>query len=93
VKEVFVERLRATLPLRAERIVERVREARGGRLNDPRFSTRQRGEGPYAEAAQALFRATARRLGLSTDDPPGDSPSTFVRPRPAGPRDLQLKLL
>jgi DNA repair photolyase len=64
VKQVFEERLRAALPLRAERVLARTREVRGGRMNDPRFGARMRGEGAYAEAVQRLFQATARRLGL-----------------------------
>src|SRR3954469_10853820 len=51
VKDVFQERIRANLPLRAERILSRVREARGGKLNDARWGKRMEGEGPYAEAA------------------------------------------
>ncbi len=40
VKEVFEERLRAALPLRAERVLRRVRETRGGKMYDSRFSVR-----------------------------------------------------
>jgi DNA repair photolyase len=78
VKAVFEERLRATLPERAERVLHRIRETRGGKLYDSRFGTRGRGEGLYAEAIRSLFETTARRLGLDTrhDDPP----STFRRP-------------
>src|SRR5947208_13641918 len=41
VKQVFEERLRAALPLRAERVLARVREARGGKMYDPRWRIRQ----------------------------------------------------
>jgi DNA repair photolyase len=64
VAQVFEERLRAALPLAAERVLHRIRETRGGALYDPRFGVRGRGEGPYAAAIQALFETTARRLGL-----------------------------
>jgi DNA repair photolyase len=80
VKQVFEERIREALPLRADRILARVREARGGKLYDARFGARQRGDGPYAESARALFEATARRVGLAT---------AFRRPAKAGD---QLKL-
>jgi DNA repair photolyase len=85
VQQVFEERLHQNLPLRAERILSRVREARGGKLNSSQFDKRHRGEGPYAESARALFRATCERLGLRTtfaameDDPPR---SSFRRPPP-----------
>jgi len=39
---------------------------RGGRMNDPSFGGRMRGDGPYIETVRALFEQTARRLGLSS---------------------------
>ena len=66
VKDVFRERLRAALPLQAERVLHRIRETRGGELYDPRFGVRGRGEGNYALAIKTLFQATAARLGLAT---------------------------
>ncbi len=64
VAPVFEERLRAALPLRADKVMRRVRETRNGKLNDPRFGTRWQGEGVYAEAVAALFKRTALHLGL-----------------------------
>jgi DNA repair photolyase len=78
VAEVFEERLRAALPLRAERVLSRIREMRGGKLNDPRFGSRQRGEGQYAAALQQLFSATHARLGYV--DFPEPRLGTFQRP-------------
>jgi DNA repair photolyase len=89
VKQVFEQGLRETLPLRAGRVLNRVREARGGKLYDSRFGVRGRGEGPYAEAARALFDATVKRLGMNEGfqgDLEGD---TFRRPG----RGRQLALL
>jgi hypothetical protein len=91
VAKVFEDRVRASLPLRADRILHRLKDARGGKVNDPRFGNRMRGEGPHAEAALELFRQTARRLGLAeqrTGEP--DSATTFRRPVRAG---AQLSLL
>jgi DNA repair photolyase len=97
VAPVFEERVRANLPLRAERILSRVREARGGKLNDPRFGKRMEGEGPYAESAYALFEKTCKKLGLNErgmgnaeDNAPRVEPTTFRRPPKAGE---QMKLL
>ena len=75
VKAVFEERLRAALPLTAERVLHRIRETRGGKLYDARFGARGRGEGPYAEAIRSLFATTAIRLGLrgEIDSPAADS--------------------
>jgi DNA repair photolyase len=81
VKAVFEERLRAALPERAERVLHRVREARGGALYDPRWGKRQRGEGAIADSIGALFEAAARRAGLAgRGEAPGPTP--FRRPRP-----------
>jgi DNA repair photolyase len=66
VKAVFEQRLRAGLPLQAERVLHRIRETRGGELYDPRFGVRGRGEGSYALAIRSLFQTTAARLGLTT---------------------------
>ncbi len=93
VATVFEARVREALPLRAERILARVRDARGGKLYDPRFGKRQRGEGPHAEAARAIFDQTCKRLGLNkrdVEEEEEEPPSTFRRPPRKGD---QLKLL
>lgn len=85
VAPVFEAGLRARLPLRADRILNRVREARGGRLNDPRFGHRMRGDGPYAQTARAVFDAHVRRLGLNTETRARPlEPRTFRRPPRSG---------
>jgi DNA repair photolyase len=89
VKQVFEERLRASMPLRAERVLARTREVRAGKLNDPRFGTRQTGEGVYAESIAQLFERTARRLGLAVGSASGaGGAGTFRRPS----RGPQLEL-
>lgn len=89
VKQVFEQRLREELPLRADRVLNRVREARGGKLYDPRFGIRGRGEGNYAEAARALFESTVKRLGMNEGFQDGAEVDTFRRPG----RGRQLPLL
>ena len=89
VEPVFIERLREALPLRAEKVLARVREMRGGQLNDPRFGSRMQGEGPYIEAVRLLFDQTARRLGLvarevGLSEPRPRSETTFRRPTDKG---------
>ena len=87
VKQVFEDRVRTAMPLAADKILHRIRETRGGdKLYDPRFHTRGRGEGPYAEMIRTMFDATIARLGLGHrgregslyDDPA--APTTFRRP-------------
>ena len=87
VQAVFEQRLRDKLPLRAERVLHRIRETRGGELNDSRFKVRMRGEGLYADTIHRLFATTARRLGFKTSmslEGGGESESTFRRPMKAG---------
>jgi len=83
VAPVFEARLREALPGQADKVMNAVREVRGGQLNDPRFGSRMRGAGVRWQAIEDLFEMHARRLGLGTerlaDDP--DQPSTFERPR------------
>ena len=90
VAQVFEERLREALPLRAERVLHRIRETRGGKLYDARFAVRGRGEGTYARAIGQLFEATARKLGIAAGGwGLGERPSTFRRP-PAPEPQLHL---
>ncbi len=82
VKEVFEGRLRAALPLRADKVIRRIRETRGGKLYDARFGTRGRGEGVYADAIGSLFDQTAQQLGFEPAGATGESePTPFRRPK------------
>ena len=42
-----------------------IRDIRGGKDNDPRFKTRMRGEGVYAEMIEQRFRKICNDLGLN----------------------------
>lgn len=64
VKAVFEERIRAAFPLRADKILHRMRETRSGELYDPRWGKRQIGEGPYADIIARVFERAAREYGL-----------------------------
>jgi DNA repair photolyase len=78
-KELFETWLATHFPDRREKVLHRIREIRGGRLNDPEFGSRMRGQGEYADQLRALFRATARKLGLDGELPPL-STAHFRRP-------------
>jgi DNA repair photolyase len=58
--------LREHRPQRASRVLGLLRELRGGRLNDPRFGHRMRGEGAYAQILSGRFAVACRRYGLGT---------------------------
>ena len=65
VKDLFERWLEENFPDRKEKVLNRIREIRGGRLNDPGFKTRMKGQGIFAEQVEALFHATCRKLGLT----------------------------
>ena len=76
--ELFEQWLREHYPDRADRVLNRIREMRGGTLNDPRFGHRMRGSGPYAELLAARFAAACRRAGLEDRRVPELDASQFV---------------
>ena len=76
--QVFSERIRAAFPERAEKILRRVREMRGGKLNDARFHARMSGQGTYAETLIQMYESTVRRLGFG--EFPQVQRRTFQRP-------------
>ena len=86
VADVFASRLREGLPLRAERVLSRHRDAGGGSA----FHERMVGEGPHAEAIGELFAATAARCGLKIPTDRPAPPTTFRRPPDAGWQQLRL---
>lgn len=88
VKDLFVGWLERHYPDRAGRVLNRLREIRGGALNDPDFHSRMRGSGVYAQHIRTLFQTTCRRLGLNRERR-HLSTASFRRP----PRNGQLRLL
>src|SRR5262249_3517296 len=95
VKQVFEERLRASMPLRAERVLHRIRDSQGGKLYDSRFAARGKATGESGAAIRALFDQPGARLGFNEegeDAEPADAEpprSTFERPPKRG-RQLNL---
>jgi DNA repair photolyase len=79
VKDVFIGWLDQHYPERKEKVLGRVRDARGGKLNDPRFNHRFRGDGPWVDAFRQLFRAAKTKAGIPNDVPPL-SAAAFRRP-------------
>ncbi|HEX4825238.1 MAG TPA: PA0069 family radical SAM protein [Candidatus Polarisedimenticolaceae bacterium] len=64
VKEVFSSWLAEHEPSRAAKILDRIRETRGGKLYDPKFGARMRGQGAYADLLARRFEIAARRHGF-----------------------------
>jgi DNA repair photolyase len=61
----FEEQLRDKMPTRADRVLNRIREARDGKLNSSVFGERMRGKGQYWEATARLFKIHSERLGFN----------------------------
>jgi DNA repair photolyase len=66
VKDLFQTWLHEHFPDRAEKVLNRIRSIRDGKLNDSEFGTRMRGEGFYAEQVSQVFDLSRRRFGLTT---------------------------
>lgn len=82
VKDVFIERLSAAYPDRVNKVLNAVKEMRGGKLYDSRFGVRGNGAGERWQAIDWLFELTCKRLGLNVrcDMQHPDAPATFARP-------------
>ncbi len=65
VAPLFQQWLAVHYPDRAERVMARVRDMRGGRDYDSRFGTRMRGEGTWAELLSQRFARACARLGMN----------------------------
>jgi DNA repair photolyase len=79
VAPVFQQWLDHNAPEKRDKILGRIRAIRGGKLNDPRFGNRMRGEGIFADQISKIFHVACRRVGLSEDSPELSS-SSFRRP-------------
>jgi DNA repair photolyase len=78
-ESVFLERMREAFPERIGKIVNRLREIRGGVLTETRFFRRQSGQGPYGEFVEQLYALAKRRTGFPELDS-STIPRTFRRP-------------
>lgn len=86
VKDIFSGWLERFSPGKKETILNRVREMRGGNLNDARFGHRMRGKGPLAEQIEQMLAISKRRHGL--DRPRKPLSTTAFRRRTRGQMEL-----
>jgi len=86
VADLFASWLAQHFPDRKEKVLGRIRDMRGGKLNEPRFGKRMRGEGVMATAIRELFHLNRAKYGLDKSFP---TLSTAAFRRPPGPQ-LQL---
>ncbi|MBX7244889.1 MAG: PA0069 family radical SAM protein [Candidatus Sumerlaeaceae bacterium] len=68
VGQMFEEWLATHRPDAREKVMNRLREMRDGKLTDPRFGARMRGEGVHAENIHKLFGLACKRAGLVQRD-------------------------
>lgn len=85
-KDLVLDWLQRHFPDRRGKILSQLESMRGGRLNDPSFGTRMRGQGVFADQLSRLFHAARRKHGLDAEGPEL-SGAAFRRP---GGRQLGL---
>lgn len=83
VKDLFEDWLGRHFPDRKDKVLNRLRDLRGGLLYDPRYGARMRGEGPFAEQVRQVFEVSCRRFGLN-QSPVELSTAAFRRPPTGG---------
>ena len=64
VKLLFEQWLDRNYPEKKEKILNRIRSMRAGKLNDPNFKSRMRGEGIFAEQMAELFQLAQKKAGI-----------------------------
>jgi DNA repair photolyase len=83
VAPLFREWLQLHYPQRADRIMARIHDMRGGKDYDSDFATRMKGSGPWAELIGQRFRRQAHKLGFNRVRVELDE-SLFRPPAPEG---------
>lgn len=69
VAPIFEDWLERNFPLKKERVLNRIRSMRGGKLNDPNFGSRMQGEGALAVQMRQMFEMGRRKAGLQEARP------------------------
>ncbi|MBA3253315.1 MAG: PA0069 family radical SAM protein [Pseudomonadota bacterium] len=85
VAPLFIQWLEAHFPDRAERVMNRLREMRGGKNYDSQFGKRMTGEGTWAALIRQRFEKAAAKLRLNRELPPLRN-DLFRAPRSATPQ-------
>lgn len=81
----FEQWLTQHVPEKKDKVLERLRWIREGKLNDPRFKSRLRGKGVFADLLKSLFLLSCRKAGLNELR---FELSTAAFRRPTGPQRL-----
>jgi len=78
IKHLFYEWLKSHFPNKANHIIKRIRDCRGGRDYNAEFRSRMRGTGVYADLIEQRFKIAIQKHGFSTASPLNIS--AFVAP-------------
>lgn len=78
--ELFQDWLHRHFPQRAEHVMNRMRDLRGGKSYDATFGRRMTGTGPYSDLIRQRFTKKARRLGLNLHEEEPLRKDLFRRP-------------
>src|SRR5918996_1259711 len=65
VKSLFEDWLEQHFPERKDKVLNRIRAIRGGKLNDPAFESRMRGQGIFAQQMAELFQLARKKSGIN----------------------------
>jgi DNA repair photolyase len=88
-KILFREWLETHYPARAAHVMSIIQSLRGGQDNDPRFGSRMRGQGPFAQLLRQRFQLACTRYGL-TRGAASPLPTALFRPPPANCGQMDL---
>jgi len=86
VKDLFRAWLEERMPERAAKVLHRIADVRGGKLNDSSFFERFKGSGIFADQLKQLFKAACNKAGIDTGVP-HPAEEHFLPPR-----GIQLEL-
>lgn len=65
VKDLFIEWLKREYPEKSEKVLNRIKEVREGKLNSAEFGKRMTGTGEIADSISQLFDLTCKKYGLN----------------------------
>lgn len=86
-KDLFAEWLHTHVPLKADRILQRIYEAHSGKAYNATFGQRMTGTGTYADLLRQRFKLAKKKLVF-----PGEPPFNIALFRPPQPLKGQLDL-
>jgi DNA repair photolyase len=68
VKDIFINWLKIEFPQKSNKIINRIKDIRGGKLNNSEFGKRFSGQGEFAETIKNLFSLSCKKYGLNKRD-------------------------